>query len=239
MLELENIHTGYGPIKVLNGVDLEVGDSEITGIIGPNGAGKSTCFKAIFGLIDTWEGDIRFHGESITEMRSDLILKKGICYVMQGRHIFPKLTVRENLEMGGYSLESSEEIEENIESVYETFPALREKSSAQARLLSGGQQKMLELGMALMVDPDLLLLDEPSLGLAPAIRSDMFDIITDLTEKEDLSILAIEQNIRELLEIADRAYVLEQGSVRMSGGGQELLHNEEVIDLYLGAVAQG
>jgi branched-chain amino acid transport system ATP-binding protein len=141
--------------------------------------------------------------------------------------------------MGGYSLESSEEIEENIESVYRTFPALREKSSAQARLLSGGQQKMLELGMALMVDPDLLLLDEPSLGLAPAIRSDMFDIITDLTEKEDLSILAIEQNIRELLEIADRAYVLEQGSVRMSGGGQELLHNEEVIDLYLGAVAQG
>ncbi len=234
MLQLTNIHTGYGSIKVLDGVDMEVNESEVVGIIGPNGAGKSTCFKTIFGLLDAWEGEITFRGETITGMDSDQILREGLCYVMQGQHIFPKLTVRENLEMGGYSLESDDEVEAGIESVYQTFPALEEKSTSKAKLLSGGQQKMLELGMALMVTPDLLLLDEPSLGLAPSIRSQIFDIVTDLKDQQDLSFLIIEQNIRDLLEIADRAYVLEQGSVSMTGGGQELLESDEVIDLYLG-----
>lgn len=234
MLQLQNIHAGYGSIKVLDGVDMEVNESEIVGISGPNGAGKSTCFKTIFGLLDAWEGEITFQGDSITEMCSDQILREGLCYVMQGQHIFPKLTVRENLEIGGYSLESDDEVEAGIESVYETFPVLREKSTSKAKLLSGGQQKMLELGMALMVTPDLLLLDEPSLGLAPSIRSQIFDIVTDLKDQQDLSFLIIEQNIRDLLEIADRSYVLEQRTVSMAGSGQELLESEEVINLYLG-----
>lgn len=238
MLEVDNIHAGYGSIKVLDGVTYEVNESEIVGIIGPNGAGKSTTFKAVFGLIDTWQGATRFKGDQITGLNPDEIIRRGLGYVMQGHRVFPLMTVRENLEMGGYTLES-ELLKDRIQNVYETFPALGNKSEAMAKTLSGGEKKMLELGMSLLLDPDLLMLDEPSMGLAPAIRSQLFEIVFDLRESQDISFLIIEQNIREVLEVADRAYVLEQGTVSMTGTGEELLNSPEVIDLYLGSAESG
>lgn len=234
MLQVDDIHAGYGSIKVLDGVTYEVDDAEIVGIIGPNGAGKSTTFKAIFGLIDTWQGETRFKGDPITGLQPDDIIRKGLGYVMQGHRVFPLMTVRENLEMGGYTLDSGV-LQDRIEDVYDTFPALEDKSRAMAKALSGGEKKMLELGMSLLLDPDLLMLDEPSMGLAPSIRSQLFDIVVDLQTREDIAFLIIEQNIREVLEVADRAYVLEQGSVSMTGTGEELLNSPEVIDLYLGS----
>lgn len=238
MLKLSNLHSGYGSIKILNGVSLEVGDAEVVGILGPNGAGKSTCFKAIFGLIDVWEGTVEFHDEQLNELGADRILRKGMAFVMQGHRVFPMMTVEENLQMGGYTLENDDDLNAQLEDVYEVFPALKDHRAAKAKVLSGGQQKMLEIGMALMIDPDLLLLDEPSLGLAPAIREQIFNIVLDLRDEFGLSSLIIEQNVRELLEVVDRAYVMEQGEVSMTGSGEELLNSERVIDLYLGSTAE-
>jgi len=233
MLKVDEIHSGYGPIKILNGVSLYVDDSEIVGIIGPNGAGKSTCFKTIIGLVDTWEGSIELDGDDITDIAPETAIRRGISYVMQGQRIFPKMTVKENLEMGGYVLQD-DSFREKADDVYDQFPALEEKRDTKARLLSGGQKKMLEIGMALMTDPKLLLMDEPSAGLAPAIRSDVFDIVKRLREEQGIPSLIIEQNITDLLESVDRAYVLDQGTTTMSGTGEQLLADEEVTDLYLG-----
>lgn len=234
MLQVNDIHSGYGSIKVLDGVSYQVDEAEIVGIIGPNGAGKSTTFKAVFGLIDTWKGGTKFKGDDITGLEPDEIIRRGLGYVMQGHRVFPLMTVRENLEMGGYILEN-DVLQERIQDVYDTFPVLGDKSEVMAKTLSGGEKKMLELGMSLLLDPDLLMLDEPSMGLAPSIRSQLFDIVVNLRSSQDIAFLIIEQNIREVLEVADRAYVLEQGSVSMTGTGEELLNSPEVIDLYLGS----
>lgn len=237
MLSVNDVQTGYGSIKILNGVTIEVDDAEVVGIIGPNGAGKSTTFKAIFGLLDLWEGSVEFQGTTLDEMGPDQILREGMCFVMQGHRIFPKMTVTENLEMGGYTVDDAT-TKEQIDQVFEMFPTLRDHKDAKAKVLSGGQQKMLEIGMALMVDPDLLLLDEPSLGLAPSIQNQIFDTILRLRDEYGLSSLVIEQNVRALLENVDRAYVLEQGEVSMTGSGEELLNSERVIDLYLGSTME-
>lgn len=236
MLQATNLHAGYGPIKVLNGVSFEVDEAEIVGLIGPNGAGKSTVFKTIFGIIDLWQGEISFNSTDISDFGPDKVIREGIGFVMQGHRVFSLMTVRENLEMGGYLLDK-ETFRTRVADVFDIFPVLQEKQEAKAKALSGGEKKMLELGMALISDPDLLMLDEPSLGLAPSLRSRMFDIVTELRDEQGIGFLIIEQNIRELLEVADRAYVLEQGSIRMSGTGKELLNSPDVIDLYLGDVS--
>jgi branched-chain amino acid transport system ATP-binding protein len=232
MLTLRSLQTSYGPIKALRGIDIEVSSGEIVCLLGSNGAGKTTTLMTVSGILRPDKGDIIFEGESLTAMPPSEIVRKGICHVPEGRRIFPKLTVHDNLEMGAYSAPSSD-LNRNFEKVFAVFPILKERARQMGGTLSGGEQQMLAIGRSLMSNPRMLLLDEPSLGLAPIMVSRIFKIIQDIN-REGITVLLVEQNARAALQLSHRGYVLETGTIQLSGTGEELLGNEDVKKAYLG-----
>lgn len=232
VLKVDKINVYYGAIHAIKGISFEVNKGEIVTLIGANGAGKSTTLHTVSGLLRSKTGDIKFLGESIAKTPAHRIVAKGISHVPEGRRIFQEMTVRENLEMGAY-ITKKERIKGNVEYVYEQFPRLKERSNQIAGTLSGGEQQMLAMGRALMSDPELLMLDEPSMGLAPILVDQIFEIISNLN-KTGTTILLVEQNANMALSIADRAYVIETGKIMLSGTGKELAKSEEVEKAYLG-----
>ena|SRR5437667_2173270 len=233
LLEIRDIHAGYGRMEILKGVTLAVQPGHIASIIGPNGAGKSTVFKTIFGLLQARQGQVVFGGEDVTNRTPGDLLHRGLAYVPQGRNVFPLMTVEENLMLGAYIRKWSDELRAELERVYELFPILRQRRRARAGELSGGQQQMLEMGRALLLRPKLVLLDEPTLGLAPLVFKEIFRIIKDLRQQGQ-TILMVEQNAAQALDISDYAYVLELGQNRYEGSGRAILEDPRVKRLYLG-----
>lgn len=233
LLELKDLHGGYGEIKVLNGVDIFVRDGEIVSVVGPNGSGKSTMMKTIFGLLRPERGEIVYQGEDITMLEPFEIIRRGICYVPQENNVFPSLTVEENLEMGAYVLNLSQEIKKNKERVYELFPSVKERAKSPVRTLSGGMRQMIAFGRALMLQPKLLLLDEPSAGLAPRLVKDIMTRLEEING-QGAALLIIEQNVRRALELCHRGYVLDVGKTLMEGPGRELLTNGQIQEIYMG-----
>lgn len=233
LLEAHGLHAGYGKLEILHGVTLKVEAGQIVSIVGPNGAGKSTVFKAIFGLLPVRQGRVVFAGEEVTNRTPDVLLRRGMAFVPQGRNIFPLMSVEENLLLGAYIRRRSPELLDAVERVYATFPVLLARRKARAGELSGGQQQMLEIGRALLLQPKLILLDEPTLGLAPAVFKETFRIIQDLPQRGQ-AILMVEQNAARALEISDYAYVLELGKNRYEGSGEAIRNDERVKRLYLG-----
>jgi len=233
MLEVKNLSVHYGMIQAVRNVDFTVKEGEIVSLIGANGAGKSTILKTLSGLIHPSEGEILYLGENIASTSAKKIVEKGLVQVPEGRHVFPGLTVKENLELGAFLRKDKEEIQKDMEAVFERFPILKERKDQDAQTLSGGEQQMLAMGRALMSRPKLLLLDEPSMGLAPIFIREIFKIIQEI-QKTGTTVLLIEQNAKMALSISNRAYVLETGSVVLSGTGQELLESDEIQKAYLG-----
>jgi branched-chain amino acid transport system ATP-binding protein len=231
LLAVRGLDAGYGDLQILDGVDVDVAPGEYVTVVGPNGAGKSTVMKSVFGLTSVFGGTVAFDGRDITDENPEEIIRHGLGYVPQSDNVFGGLSVRENLEMGAYILD--EVPEERIEAVYGRFPVLEERAGQRAGSLSGGQQQMLAMGRALMLDPDLLLLDEPSAGLAPDLVDDMFDRI-DAVNDGGTAILMVEQNAKEALRRCDRGYVLVQGENRFEDSGEALLGDEEVRRQFLG-----
>jgi branched-chain amino acid transport system ATP-binding protein len=236
MLHVSDLHVGYGAIRALRGVSLDVEEGEVVALIGANGAGKSTLLRTISGVLQPTEGDVRFEGRSLCGLPEDRIVRRGVLQVQEGRGILTRMTVRENLEMGAYGRSDRPGIREDMEMVFDKFPVLRERQRQFGATLSGGEQQMLAIGRALMARPKLLMLDEPSLGLAPMLVQEIFRIIMDF-KREKRTILLVEQNARKALMCADRGYVLETGSIRLSGRGDALLKSEEVQAAYLGGRA--
>ncbi|MCT7377700.1 ABC transporter ATP-binding protein [Chelativorans salis] len=237
LLEVRNAVAGYGSgPAILNGADLDVAPGEIQCIIGPNGAGKSTLMKAITGLLPIRSGEIRLMGERIDRLRPDQILKKGIAFVPQERALFPKMTVRENLRMGGYTIRDEAELKRHIDDVLDRFPILRERAGQHAGTMSGGQQQMLAMARTLIVRPKIVMLDEPSLGLAPMIVQQMFDIMRQLRDS-GMTVLLVEQNAVVGLKNADRGTVLDLGRTLFSGPAEDILKDPRVRELYLGKAA--
>jgi branched-chain amino acid transport system ATP-binding protein len=233
LLELDNITLLYGHIEALHGISLTVGQGEIVALIGANGAGKTTTMRAISGLRPVANGSIRFDGEDITRLRADLRVVRGVSQSPEGRGIFPGMTVRENLEMGAYTRRVRAEIDEDLERVFTLFPRLREREKQVGGTMSGGEQQMLAVGRALMSRPKLLLLDEPSMGLAPILIQQIFDIVVEINQ-QGTTVLLVEQNAQQALSRAHRAYVLETGRIVKEGTGAELLDDPAVKDAYLG-----
>ena len=233
MLEVKNLSVHYGMIQAVRNVDFTVNEGEIVWLIAANGAGKSTILKTLSGLIHPSEGEIVYLGENIASTSAKKIVEKGLVQVPEGRHVFPGLTVKENLELGAFLRKDKEEIQKDMEAVFERFPILKERKDQDAQTLSGGEQQMLAMGRALMSRPKLLLLDEPSMGLAPIFIREIFKIIQEI-QKTGTTVLLIEQNAKMALSISNRAYVLETGSVVLSGTGQELLESDEIQKAYLG-----
>ena len=233
MLKIDELKVSYGGIEAVKGITFEVPERKIVTLIGANGAGKSTTLRTIAGLVRPAAGRIHLQGEDITGLSPDRIVPKGITLVPEGRRVFPDLTVLENLRIGAYLRTDRDSIEEDIQWVYELFPRLKERSWQAAGTLSGGEQQMLAVGRALMSRPKLMMLDEPSLGLAPLVVQDIFSIIREINH-QGVTILLIEQNANMALKIADLAYVLETGKITMSGTGAELLANDKVKEAYLG-----
>lgn len=233
LLELHDVHAGYGKMEILHGVSLRVEAGQIVSIIGPNGAGKSTVFRTIFGLLPARRGRVLFAGEDVTNRSPEALLRLGMAFVPQGRNVFPLMTVEENLLLGAYVRRRSPELLAAVERVYEAFPVLREKRKARAGDLSGGQQQMLEMGRALLLQAKLILLDEPTLGLAPLVFKEIFRIIENLPHLGQ-AILMVEQNAASALRISDYAYVLELGRNRYEGSGEAIRSDERVKRLYLG-----
>ena len=233
LLELENIETYYGPVMAIRGVSLEVHEGQIVTLLGANGAGKTTVLETISGTVEPRKGTVRLAGESLVGREPDEIARAGIAHVPEGREIFPFLTVEENLRVGAYSRRDAE-VEGDLRSVYDLFPALREKRSQQGAFLSGGQQQMLAIGRALMLRPRLLLLDEPSLGLAPALVGETAGVIEALHRDRGLTVLLVEQNARMALELAQFGYVLENGRVVMEGSAERLRGATDIREFYLG-----
>ena len=239
VLTLDQVVAGYGPITILNGTSFAVRQGTITTVIGPNGAGKSTVFKAIFGLLKVQSGHIRFDGEDVTGLPPARLIARGITYVPQGRNVFPEISVRHNLELGAVAIPGVTDLEGRIERAMDRFPMLRTKADAQASTLSGGQQKILEVARGLMLEPKLVLIDEPSIGLSPLMVQDVFQILKDLRAR-GVTILLIEQNARSALSISDEAIVLEQGQTRLHDTAQAILADPRVGQLFLGGhVAPG
>jgi branched-chain amino acid transport system ATP-binding protein len=235
LLEVSDLTAGYGDLVVVDDVDLTVGADEMVTIIGPNGAGKSTLLKSIVGLTDIKEGAVELDGRDVTDVPPERKIYEGICHVPQSDNVFPNLSVLENLKMGAWALDGSDAtFEERVGEVYDRFPVLEERPGQRASTLSGGQQQMVAMGAALMLDPDLLILDEPSAGLAPQLVDDVFEKITEINEESGTAVLMVEQNARRALQESDRGVVLDLGEPRMQGTGAELLDSEEVQELYLG-----
>ena len=233
MLKIENLHVAYGGIQALRGISLEVPDGKIVTLIGANGAGKSTTLRTISGLVKAASGSISWNGEELLGKPIDKIVTSGIAMSPEGRRVFPDMTVLENLKIGAYLRKDKAEIEKDIQWVYSLFPRLEERHWQLAGTLSGGEQQMLAVGRALMSRPKLMMLDEPSLGLAPLVVQDIFSIIREIN-RQGVPVLLVEQNANMALKIADQAYVLETGNITMSGTGAELLVNEKVREAYLG-----
>lgn len=231
MLKLETVHTHYGPIEALNGIDMEVHRGEIVSLIGSNGAGKSTCLMTISGILKPSGGKITLEGEDISGLPPHLIVEKGISQVPEGRRIFPRLSVRENLELGSFLGRGDFDV--MVEKVYQLFPILKERTKQSGGTLSGGEQQMLAIGRALMSDPRILLLDEPSLGLSPIMVSKIFRTIKDINS-EGVTVLLVEQNASAALRLSGRGYVLETGRIILHGESSELLSDEKVRRAYLG-----
>jgi branched-chain amino acid transport system ATP-binding protein len=233
MLEVENVSAGYGLVQILWDVSFKIKEKEIVSIVGPNGAGKTTLVKTIIGLLSPKSGTIRFKGESIGKLPPYEIVKKGINLIPEGREIFPRMTVDENLRLGAYIVADKSKVKESKERVYQIFPVLKKKEKLLAQTLSGGEQQMLVIGRSLMSNPQLLILDEPSLGLAPIIVEKVLDTLSKINE-DGVTILLVEQNIRDSLTIANRGYVLEEGKIIIEGEGRELLANSHIKEVYLG-----
>ncbi|MFA1711715.1 ABC transporter ATP-binding protein [Peribacillus frigoritolerans] len=233
MLKIEDINVYYGNIQALKGVSMEINEEEIVTLIGANGAGKSTLLKTISGLLKPKQGKVLFEGDSIGGKAAQAIVKMGISHVPEGRRVFANMTVAENLELGAYLRKDKDGIHKDMEKVYELFPRLLERIKQQAGTLSGGEQQMLAMGRALMAKPRLLLLDEPSMGLAPLLVKQIFNIIQEISES-GTTILLVEQNANLALSIADRAYVVETGRIVLSGNAEELTSSEEIKMAYLG-----
>jgi branched-chain amino acid transport system ATP-binding protein len=232
MLVLDNIHTGYGPLEILKGVSLEVNEGEIVTVIGANGAGKTTTLMAICGINRVRQGSVTFNGERIDHLPAHEIVARGIAQIPEGRRIFPRLTVLENLQMGAFT-RPNDNLTADLERVFGIFPVLKEREKQKGGTLSGGEQQMLAVGRALMTKPKLLLLDEPSLGLAPMIVQKIFQVIKELNQA-GTTILLVEQNALMALKIAQRGYVMETGRITMADSAQALLKNPKVIEAYLG-----
>jgi ABC-type branched-subunit amino acid transport system ATPase component len=234
LLEVEDIYAGYQGFDILRGVSLHVNPGEIVCVIGPNGAGKSTVFKALYGFISIRQGRVLFDGQEVTDLRPQEMLRAGVTMVPQLRSVFPQMTVLENLELGMFLERDRQRIRQRIAYIFDLFPRLGERARQKAGTMSGGEQRMLEIGRALMWDPRLIMMDEPSAGLAPIITSVIFEQIRRLNEELGLTILMIEQNARQGLEISHRGYVLELGQNSYQGTGQELIDNDEVRRAFLG-----
>lgn len=234
MLKLTNIHTYYGNIHALKGIDIEVEEGEVISLIGANGAGKSTTLMTTCGIVPAKKGTIEFNGEDITYLAPDEIVKKGICQVPEGRRIFPYLTVAENLDMGAFLRHDKEKIKQDLDYVYELFPILANRRNQAGGTLSGGEQQMLAISRALMSRPRVLLLDEPSLGLAPIVVKQIFSIIEKINQESKTTIFIVEQNANLALKAAHRGYVMETGRITMTDTGENLLANEDVKKAYLG-----
>lgn len=233
MLEIKDLHVFYGAIHALKGISLTVADGELVSLIGANGAGKTTTLHAISGLLPAASGSILLDGTDLQKVPANTIIGLGMAHVPEGRHVFARMTVEENLRMGAYILRDQKRISENLERVYGHFPRLKERRRQLAGTLSGGEQQMLSTGRALMTDPKIVLMDEPSMGLSPLLVKEIFSIIQEL-HKSGITILLVEQNAKMALEIANRAYVLETGKIKMEGEAHELANNIEVRKAYLG-----
>lgn len=233
LLEISDLHVSYGAIRALNGVSFTMNKGEIVALIGANGAGKSTTLRTISGLIKPSSGLILYKGVDLVKIPPHTIVTMGISQVPEGRRVFPLMSVKENLEMGAYTRKSRAEVRQSMEEVFQRFPRLKERINQPAGTLSGGEQQMLAMGRALMSKPEVLLLDEPSMGLAPMLVEEIFSIIKDIN-KSGTTILLVEQNAHMALSIADRAYVLETGEIALSGSASELANNEQVRKAYLG-----
>ncbi len=236
--EVEGINAGYGDLSVLKGVDVAVDEGEIVCIIGPNGAGKSTLFRVIYGLLAPTSGAVRYRDESVVGLSQKELLQRGIAYILQRDAVFPDMTIQENLEMGAYVAPDGYDVDDRIGQMYGLFPVLEEKAGQKAGTLSGGQRQMLEFARGLILDPDLILLDEPTAGLAPKIIDQVFAKIEEIN-RTGVTILMIEQNVKTGLNYADRAYVLENGRTRFSGPANSILDQPEVRDAYLGGAGGG
>ena len=233
MLKISNVETFYGKIQALRGVDLNVNEGEIVSLIGSNGAGKSTWLMTISGVNKAKRGNIVFNGENIENKEPHKIVDMGICQVPEGRRIFSRLTVEENLRLGAHANEKGKFYENDIKDVYDLFPVLSDRKTQRGGTLSGGEQQMLAIGRALMGKPKVLLLDEPSLGIAPKLVNQIFISIKNINKEKNVTIFLVEQNAKKALELADRAYVLVNGKVTIKGSGQELLKNKDIQAAYL------
>lgn len=234
MLRLENVQAGYGNILAIKGVSLEIEKGEIVTLIGANGAGKSTTLMTISGIVRCRSGKIILNEKEIHRSTTDEIVKMGVCQVPEGRHIFPMLTVRENLDMGAFMRRDKKKIKEDIDYVFSLFPILKERRNQDGGTLSGGEQQMLAMSRALMARPKVMLLDEPSMGLAPLIIKQIFQIIKKINSESETTIFLVEQNANQALQIADRGYVIENGVITLSGSAKSLLSNQDIQKAYLG-----
>ena len=233
MLKVRDLVVAYGGIEALKGISIDVPDGQIVTLIGANGAGKSTLLRTIMGLVKPQSGTVEYNDEMINGLNSQRIVSRGITLVPEGRRVFPNLTVLENLRIGAYLRKDEDGITKDIQRIYELFPRLEERNWQMAGTLSGGEQQMLALGRALMSRPKIMMMDEPSLGLAPLVIKDIFNIIRRINES-GTTVLLVEQNANMALKVAHHAYVLETGRIKMEGGGRELLENEEIKEAYLG-----
>lgn len=239
VLQLLNVESAYGPIKAIRGVSLQVRRGEIATVLGSNGAGKTTILKTISGIIDPRKGSIAFKGNDITAQDPALIVQQGLMHVPEGREVFPLLSVRDNLLMGAYTRSDRDGVAHDMERVFEYFPILRERAAQDAGLLSGGQQQMLAISRALMANPDLILLDEPSLGLSPKLTKEIFEIVVRINRERGTTILLVEQNANMALNASDYGYVLENGRIVMEDTCARLREKEDIKEFYLGMKAEG
>jgi branched-chain amino acid transport system ATP-binding protein len=239
ILQLNNVESAYGPIKAIRGVSLKVRRGEISTVLGSNGAGKTTVLKTISGIIDPRKGSIQFDGEAITGLDPALIVRKGLSHVPEGREVFPLLSVRDNLLMGAYTRRDRDQVARDIEAVYGYFPILKERATQDAGLLSGGQQQMLAISRALMANPKLMLLDEPSLGLSPKLTKEIFEIVVRINRERGTTMLLVEQNANMALNAADHGYVLENGRIVMEDSCERLREKEDIREFYLGQKEEG
>jgi branched-chain amino acid transport system ATP-binding protein len=233
LLEVRDLHSGYGDLPVVRGVDLDVDEGQIVTVVGPNGAGKTTLLKTVTGLVRSWSGSVTFNGETLTGLAPHVLPERGLVMVPEGRKLFPFMTVEENLRMGAYCKKARGHTEASLDEVFDLFPKLKERRTQLGGSLSGGEQQMCAIGRAVMAKPKLLILDEPSLGLAPIIVEQILALVRQLATS-GMTIMLVEQNVHDALEMAARGYVLEQGQVVMQGTGQELLARDDLQEAYLG-----